>query len=267
MTCAVNSPGSLGLHLVIEPETCQAVVKVAPSAAGLVAIQNPGVVQAGDVLEAINGESVATITALDGDGDGAISAGELAAAIKSMGLRDIWLSDSKHAAHAALDDAELAGVILAEYDLDGSGELDGEEIKSFLELILRATVGRIIAAPRDPPLQLTFSRPVEHDDRTAKWIAAQTRASKDDGLLYTKNEFLERYGGTTEWDAAETRIAEDDGQAYTRADFVEHYGGTAEWDKAEVRVDRDGCAYTKAEFVEKHGGAREWRSSLRLSSS
>ena len=267
MTCAVNSPGSLGLHLVIEPETCQAVVKVAPSAAGLVAIQNPGVVQAGDVLEAINGESVATITALDGDGDGAISAGELAAAIKSMGLRDIWLSDSKHAAHAALDDAELAGVILAEYDLDGSGELDGGEIKSFLELILRATIGRIIATPRDPPLQLTFSRPVEHDGRTAKWIAAQTRASKDDGLLYTKNEFLERYGGTTEWDAAETRIAEDDGQAYTRADFVEHYGGTAEWDEAEVRVDRDGCAYTKAEFVEEHGGAREWRSSLRLSSS
>ena len=168
VTCEVSSPGFLGLLLVVETETCQAVVKVAPSATGLVATQNPGVVEAGDVLEAINGESVATITAFDGDGDGAISSAELVVAIKSMGLREIWMSDSsKHAAHAALGDAELARAILAEYDQDGSGELDGEEINSFLDLILRATIGRISALPRDPPLLLTFSRPVGQEGSVA----------------------------------------------------------------------------------------------------
>ena len=174
VTCEVSSPGFLGLLLVVETENCQAVVKVAPSPTGLVATQNPGVVEAGDVLEAINGKSVATITAFDGDGDGAISPAELVVAIKSMGLREIWMSDSsKHAAHAALGDAELARAILAEYDQDGSGELDGEEINSFLDLILRATIGRISALPRDPPLLLTFSRPVGHESSVAYTFQAE----------------------------------------------------------------------------------------------
>ena len=156
VTCTVAGRGSLGLHLEIEAESCQALIKQTPDAAGLVALQNPGVIQAGDALEAINGEKVATITAFDEDGDGSISTDELIAAIERMGLREMWLTT--HAQDAELDDAALARAILAEYDADGSGELDGEEVWNFLGLVLNSIIGRILSAPRDPPLRMTFSR-------------------------------------------------------------------------------------------------------------
>ena len=45
---------------------------------------------------------------------------------------------------------------------------------------------------------------------------------------------LERHGGIEAWDAAETREGED-GVAYTKAEFMEQYGGLDEWDAVETR--------------------------------
>ena len=64
------------------------------------------------------------------------------------------------------------------------------------------------------------------------------RRVADDGLVYTKEEFIDHYGGLVEWATAENNPDEyrtaNDGQTYTKKDFIAHYGGSDEWDAASI---------------------------------
>ena len=78
----------------------------------------------------------------------------------------------------------------------------------------------------------------------------------DDGIEYTKEQFLAHYGGTEEWDVAlkaqqavenerpppRVSVRMDDGIEYTKEQFLAHYGGTEEWDAASRRMMESGAA-------------------------
>jgi pyruvate/2-oxoglutarate dehydrogenase complex dihydrolipoamide acyltransferase (E2) component len=73
-------------------------------------------------------------------------------------------------------------------------------------------------------------------------------ATGADGRMVTKSDveaFLaeQRRGGTTTAGkasraTAEMRVSKDDGVSYTRGEFMEFYGGTTEWDAAKGRTPR-----------------------------
>lgn len=90
-------------------------------------------------------------------------------------------------------------------------------------------------------------------------IVSRARLSSvrmDDGIEYTKEQFLAHYGGTEEWDVAlkaqqavenerpppRVSVRMDDGIEYTKEQFLAHYGGTEEWDAASRRMMESGAA-------------------------
>ena len=152
----VSAAGPLGVQLSIDPGTCMARLQNDPSAAGMIVKENPGVLRAGDRLEAVNTKPFAPVTAFDSDGDGKIDLDELTAAVKSGGLRAIWGARPGVGDISSLPDADVAARILEEFDADKSGELDGAEVSAFLQMMLNSTIARLVKTPR--PFTLVFSR-------------------------------------------------------------------------------------------------------------
>ena len=155
----VEASGRMGVAFTIDPSSCMAVLKGDPNPEGSIARENPLILRAGDRLDALNGAPFANISAFDSDGDGKIDLAELGEAVRAANLREVYAARPGAASVEGLSDTDVAALILGEFDTDESGELDGDEVSEFLQMVLDSVISKIAAAPR--PLVLSFSRPLE----------------------------------------------------------------------------------------------------------
>ena len=155
----ITEKGSLGLAFVVDRKTCLAMVSRDPLPDGMVEKFAPGMIRRGDLIRSCNGHNFEPITAFDEDGSGTIDTYELAAAMQTTELRSVYLRAHKDVDGDDLSDLDLAGIIMKEYDEDGSGELNDSEVSTFLQLMLGAIIQKIASQPRHKPLEFVFSRP------------------------------------------------------------------------------------------------------------
>ena len=155
----ITEKGSLGLAFVVDRKTCLAMVSRDPLPDGMVEKFAPGMIRRGDLIRSCNGHNFEPITAFDEDGSGTIDTHELAAAMQTTELRSVYLRAHKDVDGDDLSDLDLAGIIMKEYDEDGSGELNDSEVSTFLQLMLGAIIQKIASQPRHKPLEFVFSRP------------------------------------------------------------------------------------------------------------
>ena len=100
-TVVVTAPGTLGLVLSIDPQTCLGVIHENLNPTGAIERTAPGAVRRNDFLLGVNGATFAPIAAFAG---GSISAADLATALNSeVRLRTAW------AAHDPLPHAADGG--------------------------------------------------------------------------------------------------------------------------------------------------------------
>ena len=157
----VCGAGSLGIALTLDAATCLAKLSGDANPSGQVDINQPGRIKKGDRVDALNGEPFPLLTSFDADGDGLIDRAELHEALLSCGLRSAWVSRIGALGQSQTDE-EIVEAIIAEFDKDGSGVLDGTEITDFLQMMLNATLAKIGAQTR--PITLTFSRAIEQSN-------------------------------------------------------------------------------------------------------
>ena len=158
-TVTVKGTGSLGLAFVIT-DACMAALAKDPVPTGRIAIENPTVqLKKGDVLAIANEHAFTAVSGCDADNDGMVDVGEIVAAMATTNLRKAFLAQRTDLGVLAdtLNDEALAALVLEQYDVDGSGKIDGDEKAGFLQLMLSSTIQKVGSLAR--PLTLTFRRP------------------------------------------------------------------------------------------------------------
>ena len=176
----VEQPGSLGIGLSLNVATCMAVLGNHPAPEGQVHRENPDVLRVGDRLESVNGTPLAGVTAFDEDGDGVIDRDELHHAVVHTLLGEVWLARPANmgGAKSGVPHDAIVSQILAAFDSNGSGVIEGEEKKAFMKLMLQTATAAVMGATR--PLTLVFSRPVltpEAEQRARFAVSPRSAAS------------------------------------------------------------------------------------------
>ena len=150
----IAAAGSLGLSFDIDPHTCLAIVHLAPLPSGAIELAHPGAVRAGDILRSVNEHTFVPITAFDDSG--CIDRGELLTALRTTDLREAFVLTTRLLVNDALDDEGVVDLIVAHFDVEGTGELSDEEVKAFHQMMLHSIISRLARQPR--PLALSFDR-------------------------------------------------------------------------------------------------------------
>lgn len=157
-TVTVTGAGSLGLAFIVT-DSCMAALAQDPAAEGRVAAENPGVsLEAGDVLQKANGAAFYPVGGCDAKSAGKLNRKDIVKALQATKLRDLYLK-TRPDLSATLGNGALADEIRTQYDIDGSGTIDGAERAGFLTLLLSATIQKVGGLSR--PLTLVFCHP-EH---------------------------------------------------------------------------------------------------------
>ena len=205
MRVVVEEDGPLGIKLVLDTRTCMGMLGTFPSTTGLVERKNRGALRAGDRLESVNGAPLGQITAFDADGDGIIDCNELRSALATTALRAVWLAHPQTPSECVgMSNNELANHILRAFGADGSGQLNGDEVKAFMEMMLSAVTGAVAGSSR--PLTLVFSRPTLSFEAEEKAAADAASFRADEAAAAKSVSPTTR--AATRADAARTQAAQ-----------------------------------------------------------